>query len=1408
MSPRASSKQRSAASKKSRAPTKRRSQGAPSGASAVKQAPFPVVGVGASAGGLEAFTQLLGALPADTGMAFVLIQHLDPQHDSLLTEALSRATTMPVEQISDGMPVASNRVYVIPPNADAAILHGTLTLLPRSSDSRRPHLPVDLFFRALAADLGSQAIGIVLSGTASDGTAGLKAIKAADGIALVQRPESAKFPGMPQSAIDAGMADATLTPAELAQELKRLAHHPYFAHLFPRVGGKRDDETLRKIFVLVRNAVGVDYSEYKQATLERRLERRMALRNLGTREGYLKLLLDEPDEARLFYEDVLIHVTSFFRDPEVFEQIKKEVFPTIVAQKADGAPIRIWIAGCSTGEEVYSLAISLLEFLDESSRSRPIQIFGTDISEKAIEVARAGIYSDSALRDISDERRRRFFTKIDRGYRICKSVRELCVFVRHDLARDPPFSKLDLVSCRNVLIYFGAELQKRIIASFHYCLNHPGFLLLGRTESISGFSQFFTRTDRGGKTFARTARRSTLSFVARGGNLSVADKQQLGRVARSEPAATIDLGKYVDRLLLSKYAPAGVLVNEKMEILQFRGRTGAYLEPPVGSPQLNLLKMAREGLLSPLRLSIAQAKKTKATVRKNGVLVGENGGSKRCDLTVAPLGGVPNVEEPLFLVLFEKCAAVNPERSSKRQQKGKAHPAQAFAELEKELASTKEYLESLVEEHARTNDELAATNEEFVSSNEELQSMNEELETAKEELQSTNEELTTVNDELHSRNQDVSQANADLMNLINTVDIPVVMLDAERRIKRFTPTARAVLNVQPSDVGRSIDEIKPNVSGLDLEQQVAAVVASGGASELEIQDRQGHWYRMQMRPSQSSDSKIDGTILSLIDIDALKHHVADAEWARDYAVDIVEAVQVPLVVLDEDLRVLSANRAYYGTFQTTEEVTKSKRLFQLDQGQWDIPELRAPLEKMLTDNAWLQDLEVEYVFPRIGRRVIRVSACIVHSRAQVPMILLALEDITARKHAEDERAELLVRAQAAQEEAERANKAKDEFLAMLSHELRTPLATLLMQSQMLRRGVVDVTRMNRIGDTIERNTRLQIQLIDDLLDVSRIVTGKLTIAPVEVDLATVVQGALENVGPLAHTKSVHFAAELEPGIANVSADPVRMLQVVSNLLTNAVKFSPQGGRVTVGLTTVDGNAALCVSDEGRGIEPQFLPHVFDRFTQQDTSTTRLFGGLGLGLAIVRHIVDLHGGSVRAESAGAGKGATFWVTLPLVAVRETAASPGARKPGSPPSSGEPSANSAEARLEGLRVLVIDDDEAIRQTTTEILQMLGALVVTSPSAAAGLQAIEQSRFDVVLCDIAMPEQDGYAFIRRLRQLDAKHGGATPAIAFTALAGDQNRARSLAAGFQLHLAKPIDIARLAESVIQVTDTIHAPN
>jgi two-component system CheB/CheR fusion protein len=1261
---------------------------------------FPIVGVGASAGGLEAFTQLLGLIPGDTGMAFVLIQHLDPTHKSFLGEALARATSMPVREAVDGDRLEPNHVYVIPPNGDLSIQKGTLSLLSRADSARGLHLPIDFFFSALAAECGSRGIGVVLSGTASDGTEGLKAIKAEGGITFAQDPRTAKFPGMPQSAIDAGVVDFPLSISTLAEELARLSHHSYVTAFKTteappaRASGARSrgngkETILMKIMGIVRSVAGIDFREYKLPTLERRLARRMALRKFEDQGKYLELLSRDPDEVRALCEETLIHVSSFFRDPEVFETLKSAVFPAVLKNKEEGSTIRMWVAGCSSGEEVYSLAICLLEALGDSAQRHQIQIFGSDVSERVIQIARAGRYSEGAMLGISEEQRRRYFTKQDNGFRITKSVRDLCVFVRHDLARDPPLTRMDLISCRNVLIYFDQPLQKRLIPIFHHSLNHPGFLLLGRAEHISGFGQLFSPLDKARNVFSRSASSSlrTVSPRAPGPVLPGAEIAAAAAAAAAAggefPRRPGDVGRHLDNLLLARYAPPGVLVNDKLEILQFRGQTGSYLQPAPGEPQSNLIKMARGGLLSKLRATLARAKLEMTAVRTNGVEVDQDGSTKTCDIVVVPFSGLSEVKEQLYIVLFEPASSDAPgsAKSAKAGRTGRKLPALAKnrkAQMETDArwspkvrsdpSETTEYLQTLIEEHNRTNEELGSANEELVSGNEELQSLNEELETAKEELQSTNEELTTVNDELQSRNVEVSQVNSDLVNVLDTVDLPVVILDKHRHIRRFTPKARNVLNILPSDVGRLFDEIKPNIEVADLDRQIGEVISTYVAKESEVQDREGRWHRMQIRPYKATDGAIDGAILSLVDIDALKNHVTEAQ-----------------------------------------------------QGQ---------------------------------------------------------------------------------EVAERADRAKDQFLAVLSHELRTPLSALMLQTQMLRVvGSNDVQRQ-RAYDAIERSTQLQAQLVDDLLDVSRIVTGKMRVDRQPLDLDALVRVAIDNSAPLAEKKSITLKATFDRSVRMISGDRTRLAQVLSNLLGNAIKFTPDRGRIDVSLTSTAEMIELRVTDTGVGIEPRFLPRVFNRLTQEDSSSTRPYAGLGLGLAIVRHLVDAHGGKVRAESAGAGQGSTFVVTLPLLkpvaeVVAESIAPPTKIRAG-----GEANAG----RLAGRRVLVLEDDANVRLALADLLAYTGAIVRTAESVAVAMSVFEEFHPQLLLCDIAMPVEDGYSFIRRIRALSAAKGGDTPGLALTALAGELDRARSLSEGFQMHLTKPVDMDRLIGSAAALLEGVQA--
>jgi two-component system CheB/CheR fusion protein len=1360
---------------------------------------FPIVGVGASAGGLAAFIELLAAIPPDSGMAFVIVQHLDPTHTSMLSEALARATAMKVATATDGAEVEPNHVYVIPPDADIALEGNSLLLVPRE-ESRKPHLAIDFFFRTLANQRRGQAIGVVLSGCGTDGTEGLRAIKAEGGIAFAQDPQTAKFGDMPQSAISAGVVDTGVPIAALARELARLSRHSYLAAAARPARSEKSEGTFEKILALVRGKTGVDFSEYKKDTIERRLERRMALRQEEALEGYQRLLEIDDDEARALCEDVLIHVTSFFREPAAFQALAKEVVPQILEGKAKGAPLRAWVAGCSTGEEVYSLAISLLESVAHLDHPRPIQIFGSDVSQRAVEKARAGIFSDTAVQELSEETRRKYFVKLDHGYRVNKLVRELCIFVRHDLARDPPFARLDLVCCRNVLIYFGPTLQKRVMATFHYCLNTPGFLMLGRSESIAGYGQFFIQIDRENKIYARTLSRSALQFA-----LGVGAYPAVPNLVVPAPAETtlptFDLIKHVDRMLLAKYAPAGVLLNEKLEVIQFRGRTGPYLEAAPGQPQNNVLKMAREGLLLPLKTALAQARKQQEPVRKRGIEVGERGATLRCDIVVMPLTGWPGSKEPLYAVLFEEVAA-QPEEEAGRGARSKGRVTPTVSKLRRELRASKEYLQSLLEEHGRVNDDLGTANEELISSNEELQSMNEELQTAKEELQSTNEELTTVNDELQSGNRELNLVNADLVNLLNTVEIPIVFLDAQRRIRRFTPQAQSIFNVLSTDIGRPIDEIKPKVDAPGLDADIAWSIANVTVRESEVQDHAGHWYRMQIRPYQTIEGKVDGAILSLVDIDVLKRHVDQAEWARDYSVSVVDAVLVPLVVLDEQLHVISANDAFYESFGGAQSETENRSFFALAGGEWDIPALRTSLKDLFAKRTPFHGLEVEGEFPRVGQRTMSFSARSVRFRDSRPLILLAIEDISARKQVDVERKRLLGEAQYARDAAEQANRTKDAFLATLSHELRTPLATMLLNAQLLRHADLGAAKVQRASEAIERSAKAQSRLIEDLLDVSRIVTGRLSLELRKLGLLGVVQAALEAVTLQAERKKIRIEVQLDERTGHVSGDSLRLQQVVSNLLTNALKFTPEHGEVKVVLGNKGEDAILRVSDTGAGIEPEFLPFVFDRFTQQENSSVRRFGGLGLGLSIVHHIVEMHGGKVRAESPGTGKGASFTVTLPLLRAPQHEA--GRRQPLALAETAP--APPELSRLRGLRILVVDDDAETLEVVSEMLRLNGANVIAARSAAEALRAAQESELQVIVSDIAMPGTDGYSLIRSIRALPAADQASVPAIALTAVAGADGRKRSLEAGFQEHLEKPVDIGRLARAVVDLSQSRHS--
>lgn len=840
---------------------------------------FPVVGIGASAGGLEALSQFLEEFPSDCGVALVVVQHLAPGHASLLPELLRGSTQMPVVQVSEGMKIRPDQVYVIPPDAHMEIVGGTLRLMPRPTD-RTQHMPIDHFFRSLSSFGGGRAIAIILSGTASDGAKGIFDIKAAGGTVLVQDPKTAKHDGMPYAAIATGLADSVMGPRELAQELARLAKHPFIRHARPRTLGDEIpllDSHLQRIFGMLRNSSGVDFTHYKQPTIKRRLQRRMVLHKLNTVEQYTRYLQQNPAELQSLYQDLLIHVTRFFREPTTFETLAKKVFPEIVKSR-ENEPVRIWIPGCSTGEEPYSIAIALLEFLGDEANSVPVQIFATDISERAIEQARTGIYSDTIISDVSPERLRRFFTRVDGGYRVSKPVRDTCIFARQDLTRDPPFSKLDLIVCRNVLIYLGPVLQKRLMTVFHYALKHSGFLMLGGSETIGPHSDLFALADKRHKLYIKKSASSRLGFTL---NPSIDYPLTRGEMRKlpAESRTTNSILNEANRILLNRYAPPGVIIDGGAQIIQFRGQTGPFLEPAPGDASLNLLKMAREGLLYDLRKALHDARKGEQPVRRRGLHVRQNGNAHEVNLEIIPL--VVSGQDRHFLVLFEivppgatEPVTAPPPRGKRASKLRPERSEQKLQRLQQELAASREYLQSIIQDLEAANEELQSANEEILSSNEELQSTNEELDTAKEELQSTNEELNTVNEELQGRNEELSRVNSDLVNLLSSVQIAIVMVASDLRIRRFTPMAEKVLNLIPSDVGRPISDIKPNIDCPQLEEWIVESIDTMSVKEREVKDRSGARFAMRVRPYKNVENKIDGAVIALFNVnDAGRGHI-------------------------------------------------------------------------------------------------------------------------------------------------------------------------------------------------------------------------------------------------------------------------------------------------------------------------------------------------------------------------------------------------------------------------------------------------------------------------------------------------------------------------------------------------------
>ncbi len=841
---------------------------------------FPVVGMGASAGGLEAITSLLKELEPHLGMAYILVLHLDPARESKVSEILARTTAIPVLQAQDGMRVEPDHIYVIPPNCDMTIDRRVLHLRDREPH-RSANTTIDTFLRSLAVAHGSDAIGVILSGTASDGTLGLAAIKGESGITFAQEPSSAKYDGMPASAIASGCVDFILTPGGIAKEIARIRHHPYIAERFNEAEQDGYGSDMEQIFRLLRRTTTVDFSGYKSPTIARRIQRRMALQKIDTIKDYGNLLHRDTREVEALYQDLLINVTSFFRNPDAFAALRQIVYPAILQARTSGSgPVRIWVPGCSSGEETYSHAISLVEFLGEEREDIPIQVFGTDLSESAIQRARAGVYKENIEADVTPARLRRFFYKADGGYQIKKSIRDLCIFSTQNVFSDPPFSRMDLVSCRNVMIYLSQTLQKRVVPIFHYALNPTGFLMLGSTEGLLGAgSELFEMTDKKQKIFRKRLVSAPVAFGFSMGKQEHGPTETPTTTAPSKLSETLkipmELQREADRLLLARYVPPAVLINEHLEILQTRGRTASFLELPSGKASLNLLKMARPGLLFELQGAIDEARKQGFEAIRPKVRVDDEK-IKSVTIRVVPFK-VPTQTQHSFLIVFESDLpdedGVSPSGLAHTtgahlvdQVSAEEHSVlgKQISQLRQELAATREYLQSIIESQEGTNEELQSANEEIQSGNEELQSTNEELQTSKEELESANEELHTVNEEMQHRNELLTQLNNDLTNLLYSVSLPIVMVGADLSVRRFTPQAAAVLGLSASDIGRPMPRLRLKLDMGSLEQNMLDVIQQVQSQQLHVQDNDGKWCMLRIVPYRTMDNRIDGVVLSVM----------------------------------------------------------------------------------------------------------------------------------------------------------------------------------------------------------------------------------------------------------------------------------------------------------------------------------------------------------------------------------------------------------------------------------------------------------------------------------------------------------------------------------------------------------------
>ena len=1341
---------------------------------------FPVVGIGASAGGLQAVKAFFEHMPKDCGMAFVVILHLFPDHQSVADKIIQESTRMPVSQVNDTTPIEKNQVYVISPAHHLKMNDGYLAVFPSTREGGS-HIAIDLFFRDLADAHKERAFCVILSGTGSDGAVGLSRIKEQGGVTLVQTPEDAEFDGMPRAAIETQMADLVLPVVEMPQKLLELWRNAQ-SIILPTAGDpeinttppatERDaavaEQLLLDILIQLRASTGHDFKHYKRATVLRRIERRLQVTAQPDLAAYYNFLQGHPDETKVLLGDMLIGVTNFFRDREAFEALERDVIPNLVKSLEDSVPhreeVRIWSAGCSTGEEAYSLAMLVAEQLALDASGAKMQVFATDSDERAITHGRNGVYPEAIITDVPPQRLRQYFAKEkNQHYRVRKEIREKVLFAKHSLLADPPFSQIDLIVCRNLLIYLDREVQRDILQMFHFALRPGGYLFLGSSESADGCLDLFVPVDKRNRIFRVRAGSSAIRrapTMPRGGYLRPSTASIAIEIKAPNKVSFAD----IHLRALEKAAPPSVIVDVHADILHMSEGAGRFLRYVAGEVTHNLLALVHPDLRLDIRTTLFQVQQSNLPVTSRKVRVQHEQGPFMVVITALPYRD-DSTESDYVLVIFQE-SEIDPQQADST---AVSHAENAILRnLERELQRTKLHLQDTIEQSEVSSEELKASNEEMQAVNEELRSATEELETSKEELQSINEELLTVNYELKTKVEETDKVNDYLSNLIASTDIASVFVDRNIRIRWFTPRATEIFSVLPVDTGRSLMDITHRLDYPQITEDAATVFESLSMIEREISSKDGRWYIARLLPYRSSEDHIDGTVLTFIDITKRRQAEEELRLGEERMRLVAESTHdFAIIILDDHGAITDWNTGAELIFgYTKDEVLGAyyDLIFSPEDRSSGIPEseLRAAREHGRgEDERW-------HVRKDGSRFYCSGEITQLKSDSLQGYVKIA-RDLTGHKRTQDEQSQRLM-------ETQTKSHLKDEFFAVMSHELKHPLNLIQLNAELLRRLPATKAAGPAIKavNTICEAVSSQARIIDDLLDVARVRTGKLKLKKQPVDLIRTLQDIHSVVLADGHRRQVTLQTPSDYGPLIVEVDPTRIEQVIWNLVNNALKFTPEGGQVQLVLSRSEGRAQLDVIDSGIGLADDSLEKIFDLFGQaENQQLTHQREGLGIGLSLVRQLVEAHEGSVSVHSEGPGFGCTFSIWLPLCEQQHHL----------PPADAEQDDNE---RLHGVKVLLVDDSAEVLEVLNLLLEMEGAQVSAFDDPQTALETSRDAQYDLIISDIGMPKMNGHELMQKLRTLG--HLRHVPAIALTGYGAGSDQKKAAESGFSTHVSKPV--------------------